>query len=267
MVDELLVAVNVLRCAEVGGREDLRLRRNLDVGARADPLVPLRERELGDAVVERDEHSRARAVQRDDGSDLVAASRADEAGALVPDANHRAHRPVVVHNRRAVERVPANDVLATRLDALDDRLLLGRRLLHELRVLAGLPHEVVGDHVDAELHVAKRVRAVRDRHQVVAQCDRDLHARLHLLLHERAQLHVRHGRGKHLVEGVILVLLLLARVKRRVRRAVPLSRHAHRRGARRHVRARCGAHVEAARRRCEQDCGERDESVHGGTQV
>ncbi len=59
---------------------------DLDALAGGDPLVAGAAGELVHAVVARHEGGGARAVQDDDGGDLVTASGAEHAGLLVPDA-------------------------------------------------------------------------------------------------------------------------------------------------------------------------------------
>mmetsp|Transcript_5243 Transcript_5243/g.21616 ORF Transcript_5243/g.21616 Transcript_5243/m.21616 type:complete len:463 (-) Transcript_5243:14-1402(-) len=222
VVEEVLVAGEVLRGAHVGRREDLAVGRDGDLLARADPIGFLAlgaVRELVDAVVERDEHRRARAVERDDRRLLVAARRADEARRLVPDADHRADGPVVVDDRRPVERVPADDELPVGVAVLDLGLLLRGALEHDRRVLARLPHELVGDDVHRELDVAERVRRALDGHERRAQRLGNVGARVEHLGDARPQLLVGALGREHRLERVVRLLLLGRRVERRVRRA------------------------------------------------
>ena len=89
VVQELLVALGVLRGAHVGRGEDLGGFVDLDVGAGADPrlegavrkLATLRGAAVGelvDAVVEGDDDGGARTVERDEGRALVAAGGAEQ---------------------------------------------------------------------------------------------------------------------------------------------------------------------------------------------
>ena len=114
VLDEIGVLGQVLRRAHVGRRKDLGLLRDLDTVARAEPAVDTvgAVGELVDAVVERDEDGGARPVQSDERRDLVAAGGAEDAGRRRPDAEDGADGPVVVHDARAVERVPADAELA-----------------------------------------------------------------------------------------------------------------------------------------------------------
>jgi hypothetical protein len=68
-----------------------------------------------------------RTLNRSGGGDgpshLVAAGGADDSRFGAPDANNSADGPIVVHDGRAVERVPANTKLAVRIHLAD---LLGK---------------------------------------------------------------------------------------------------------------------------------------------
>mmetsp|Transcript_15270 Transcript_15270/g.41016 ORF Transcript_15270/g.41016 Transcript_15270/m.41016 type:complete len:278 (-) Transcript_15270:526-1359(-) len=98
VVEEALVAGEVLGRAHVGGREDLGVLADLDLGAGRDPLVALTESELVGAVIECDKDGSAGAIEGNEGGDLVTASRAQKASLLAPDADHGANSPVVVHD-------------------------------------------------------------------------------------------------------------------------------------------------------------------------
>ena len=78
-------------------------------------------------------------------------------------ADDRADGPVVVDDRRPVEGVPADRVLALRV-ALDDLgLLLARAVGDNFRALGHLPHDLISNNVDGELRVAERVRRALHR--------------------------------------------------------------------------------------------------------
>lgn len=74
--------------------------------------VSIAQGELIDAIVQGDEDGGAGAIERHDGHDLVTSGGTDEAGALVPNADDGAHRPVVVHDGTAIQRIPAQHILA-----------------------------------------------------------------------------------------------------------------------------------------------------------
>mmetsp|Transcript_5355 Transcript_5355/g.16214 ORF Transcript_5355/g.16214 Transcript_5355/m.16214 type:complete len:390 (-) Transcript_5355:140-1309(-) len=225
VVDEVLVALEVLSGAHVRRGEDLAVRGNLDALPRADPVGDflLLDRcavgELVDAIVESDEDGSARPVEGDNRGDLVAAGRADEARGLVPDADHRADRPVVVDNRGAIKRIPADDVLAVGVALLDFGLFLRGSLVDDGRRPARFPHDLVRNHVDRELHVAESVRRAFDRHQRRPQRLRDLGARVQHLRDQRLQLGVRALLSQHLLQRRVALLLLRRRVEARVRRS------------------------------------------------
>mmetsp|Transcript_109160 Transcript_109160/g.352405 ORF Transcript_109160/g.352405 Transcript_109160/m.352405 type:complete len:300 (+) Transcript_109160:96-995(+) len=157
VVDELRVAVHLLCGAHVCRCEDLAVLLDLDLLAGADPLVPGAQGELVDAVVHGHEDGGAGPVERHEAHDLVAASGTQEARGLVPNAHNCAHSPVVINDGAAVERVPAEHVLAVRVGLHDLRLLLRGSLAHELAGLGEVPEEVVGDDVNGELPVPEGV--------------------------------------------------------------------------------------------------------------
>mmetsp|Transcript_70984 Transcript_70984/g.152966 ORF Transcript_70984/g.152966 Transcript_70984/m.152966 type:complete len:436 (-) Transcript_70984:43-1350(-) len=220
VVQEVLVALDLLRGAHVRRREDLGLLLDHDLVAGADPLVARAEGELVDAVVQGHEAGGAGAVQDHEAHHLVAARGANEARRLVPDAHDGADRPVVVDDGAAVKRVPAEDVLAVRVGLHDHRLLLGGGLAHKLAALCEVPEQVVRDHVHGELRVAEGVGGVVHGHEVHAEGLGDLDAGGEQLLHHGLQLGVLQGLGEHLLHGVVLVLGHGVRVEGGVRGAV-----------------------------------------------
>mmetsp|Transcript_26395 Transcript_26395/g.73777 ORF Transcript_26395/g.73777 Transcript_26395/m.73777 type:complete len:251 (-) Transcript_26395:609-1361(-) len=132
VIDQLVVALNLLRGAHVRGRENLALFLDLDLLARADPLVAWAEGELVDAVVTGHEDRRPGPVKSHEAHDLVPASGPEEPCGLVPDADNRAHSPIIVHDGTAIKRIPAKHVLAIRVGLDDLGLLLGGGLADEL---------------------------------------------------------------------------------------------------------------------------------------
>merc|ERR1719401_1805287 len=88
--------------------------RDLDLRSRTNPPVDSLRLvcELIHAVVEADEYGGARPIERHHRGHLIAARRSDDARLRAPDANDSAHRPVLVDDGRAVQRVPADAELA-----------------------------------------------------------------------------------------------------------------------------------------------------------
>mmetsp|Transcript_920 Transcript_920/g.2132 ORF Transcript_920/g.2132 Transcript_920/m.2132 type:complete len:446 (+) Transcript_920:94-1431(+) len=242
VVKQLLVALHLLGGAHVGRGEDLAVGADLDVEAAADPggkgairqlaaLGGAPVAELVHSVIQADQHGGARAVQGHEGGDLVATGGAQEAigaGARLaaPDANHGAHSPIVVHNGRAVQRVPAHGVLAVGVAGLHLRLLLRGAIGNDLAVLASLPHDVVSNYVHGQLGVTEGVGGALNSHQGRAEGLSDVGASVQHLLDDIAD----HGVGalavQHGVEVIILVLLLRGGVERRAAGAV-LAKHTH----------------------------------------
>ena len=136
-----------------------------------------------------------------------------------------ADSPVVVHDGRAVEGVPADGEAAVLVGLDHHGLLLRGGLPHELGALGHVPHEVVGDDVDAELHVAEDgVLGVGDGHEVDAERLGDLDARLKHLLGDTAHALILHLGVEDLVEGRVRVLGHGAGVKGGVRGTKALLR-------------------------------------------
>mmetsp|Transcript_67951 Transcript_67951/g.210075 ORF Transcript_67951/g.210075 Transcript_67951/m.210075 type:complete len:402 (+) Transcript_67951:104-1309(+) len=220
VVDELGVALDLLRGAHVRRRKDLAVLADLDLLAGADPLVPRAQGELVDAVVHGHEDRGPRPVERHEAHDLVAARGADEARGLVPDAHNGAHGPVVVHDGAAVQGVPTEDVLPVRVCLHDFRLLLRGGLADELGGLGKIPEQVVRDDVHGQLAVAEGVGGVIHSDQVHPQGLCDFHAGIQQLLDHALHLRVLEALGHHLVDGVVLVLGHGVSVEGRVRGAV-----------------------------------------------
>jgi hypothetical protein len=230
--------------AHVGGREDARVGVDLDLLAAADPgleravgeLAPIRGAPVGElvhAVVQTDEHGGPGAVQRDECGDLVAAGGADEAiragaGLLGPDADHGADGPVVVHDGRAVQGVPAHGEPPVGVAGLHLGLLLGRAPRDHRGGLHGVPHDLVGNDVHGELRVAEGVGGALDGDERGAERLGDVRAGVELLLDHGLDLGVRALGVEHGVEGIVRFLLLRGGVEGGAGGAVGVAvRHAH----------------------------------------
>mmetsp|Transcript_1837 Transcript_1837/g.5492 ORF Transcript_1837/g.5492 Transcript_1837/m.5492 type:complete len:447 (-) Transcript_1837:2-1342(-) len=210
VVDKLAVAGQLVpRGAQVGGREDPRLGRDPHPLPRAQPTVRAAhpERELVDAVVEGDKDGGARPVQRHEGRLLVAACRAEDARLGAPDAEDRADGPIIVDDRAPVERVPADAELAISVHLAHFGLLLRGSLLYQRLRLADVPHQVVGEDVHSELHVAKDgLLLLGDRDQLLTQRLGDCAAAVEHRTEHRPQLRVGALGLEDLAERLVAVL-------------------------------------------------------------
>mmetsp|Transcript_26555 Transcript_26555/g.85148 ORF Transcript_26555/g.85148 Transcript_26555/m.85148 type:complete len:245 (-) Transcript_26555:6-740(-) len=183
--------------------------RDLNPVTRAQPAVDAvcAVSELVDAVVEGDKDGGARPVQRHEGRLLVAACRAEDARLGAPDPEDRANGPIIVDDRAPVERVPADAELAISVHLAHFGLLLRGSLLYQRLRLADVPHQVVGEDVDTELHVTKDgLLLLGDRDQLLTQRLGDCAAAVEHRTEHRPQLWVGALGLEYLAERLVAVL-------------------------------------------------------------
>mmetsp|Transcript_9052 Transcript_9052/g.30179 ORF Transcript_9052/g.30179 Transcript_9052/m.30179 type:complete len:371 (-) Transcript_9052:149-1261(-) len=218
-----IVSSVLLAAAQVGRREDLRVLLDLDLLAGGDPLVASSAGELVHTIIASDEGGGPGSVEHDDGSNLVTAGGAEHASLLVPDADHGSYGPVVVNDGRSIKGVPADGEATVGVGLNENRLLLGSSLLDNLGGLGSIPHDVVGDHINAELNVAEDgVLSVSNSNEVDAESFGDLNSSIQHLPGNLANSLVLHLLVEHFIQGSIAVLGLGAGVEGGVRSTEPL---------------------------------------------
>ena len=147
-------------------------------------------------------------------------------------------------------------------------LLLGGALLDERFGLANVPHELIGQHINSELHVTEyRSLLLRHCHKLLSEGVGDGAAAVKHRLDNGPQILIRHLSRKYLVKGFIGVLGDCVRVHTRVGRAKALRSvidrgrlHAHGCTGRR-VQAQGGSVCEGGK--CDRKHGERNRTVQG----
>mmetsp|Transcript_37777 Transcript_37777/g.90359 ORF Transcript_37777/g.90359 Transcript_37777/m.90359 type:complete len:277 (-) Transcript_37777:507-1337(-) len=157
MLDQIVVALHFLSCSHIGRCKDLAVWLDLNLVTRADPLVAISQRELVDTIIQGYEDCRAGAIQCHKAHHLVSAGCTNQSCGLVPHAHNGPYGPVVVHNRAAVKRIPAKNVLAILVRLHNLGLFLRRSLVDKLRGLGEVPQEVVSDDIDRELSIPEGI--------------------------------------------------------------------------------------------------------------
>ena len=130
------------------------------------------ERELRDALAERQQEGGLSAVDHIAGRDLLLALAEERGGGVIgrgaEDAENRGDRHIAVDVRRAVERVAGDREFARRIEG-QDRLFLFGSVIGGRRLAQGVDDQAVGDDVELALLVAVGASAADFRAERAAQ--------------------------------------------------------------------------------------------------